>query len=227
MINNQKISIVIPAYNEEDIIGCTLNNLTFSWIDQIIVVNDGSSDNTKNIIQKYKVELLDLKENCGKGNAINQGILETCGDIILIIDADLGESVVEIEKLIEPLIDREAKVEFTIAVLPIIGGGLGFVRKLADISLKYLIGENMRAPLSGQRAFKRDVLEKIYPLREGFGLEMGINIALFKNNIKFEEVDCEFQHRITKQSFSGYIHRSKQFLDIIKSIWEMKKSNYV
>ncbi|MFW5981608.1 MAG: glycosyltransferase family 2 protein [Halanaerobiaceae bacterium] len=226
MLNNKSISVIIPAYNEEDYLDETLSNLNFQWIDQVIVVNDGSMDNTSRIASKYKVDLFDLKKNQGKGNAINYGLLRADGDIITIIDADLGKSVVEIRKLIEPLLNED-KLDISIAVLPIKGGGLGIVRKTADLALKCMTKNEMRAPLSGQRAFKKDILEKIYPLQEGFGLEMGFNLLIFKHNLKFVEVECGFKHRVTKSNFSGYMHRGLQLHDILKTLWEMKKNNYV
>ncbi len=225
MINNNLISVIIPAYNEEDIIDETLNKLDQEWIDEIIVINDGSSDNTSILVKKFPVTLLDLAENTGKGNAVTRGIIESRGDILVILDADLGESVSEIEKLLIPLL--EDNVDASIAIIPINGGGLGMVRKLATAGLKYMTGKTMTAPLSGQRAFKREVIYKLLPLQDGFGLEMGLNISLIKEKIKFAETECNFKHRITGHDYYGYIHRLKQFSDIVKTMWILKRGKYV
>jgi len=220
MIYDKSISVIIPAYNEEDIIGETLETLNRDWVDEIIVVNDGSSDKTKELVSKYPVKLINLEKNNGKGNAVSHGLKKSTGDILVIVDADLGNSVHEIKKLIYPLLNN--RVEFTVGVLPIKGGGLGLVRKLAEIGMKYMTGKTMKAPLSGQRAFKREIMERLLPLQTGFALEMGLNISIIKQNIKFAEIECNFKHRITGHNFSGYRHRLNQFIDIIKSLIQLK-----
>ncbi len=225
MINNKLISVIIPAYNEEDIIDRTLEKIDREYVDEIIVINDGSTDNTKALIKKYPVKLIDLKENSGKGNAVTRGIKESRGDILVILDADLGESVSEIKKLITPILEN--KFDATIGIIPINGGGLGVVRKLATVGMKYMTGRNMKAPLSGQRAFKREVINKLLPLQNGFGLEMGLNISLIRKKINFLETECNFKHRITGHDYNGYIHRFKQFTDILKTIWILKRGKYV
>lgn len=221
MINNKSISIIMPAYNEEDIIEKTIKQLDRNWIDEVIVINDGSNDKTKDLVKNYPVILLDLKKNTGKGNAVTKGIKESRGDILVIIDADLGESVSEIKKLVMPLI--EDKFEATVAVIPINGGGLGIVRKLATIGMKYMTDKTMAAPLSGQRAIKRETIFKLLPLQEGFGLEMGLNISLIKGKIRFSEIECNFKHRVTGHDYYGYKHRYKQFIDILRAIWILKR----
>lgn len=225
MINNKRISVIIPAYNEMNFIGETLINMKMDWLDELIVVNDGSTDKTKDIIKEFQVKLVDLPENSGKGRAVTEGISCSSGDIIITIDADLGDSVVEIKKLINPLIygDYEAAV----GVLPITGGGLGIVRKLAEWGLKSVTGKTMQAPLSGQRAYRRDIVDYVLPLESGFAMEMGINIDFLKNKIKFVEVECSFKHRVSGHNLKGYKHRFQQFTDILKFLWGLKKEKYV
>lgn len=75
-------------------IGETLENLKLDWLDELIVVNDGSTDKSRDIIKKFQVKLLDLADNHGKGRAVTEGILCSSGDIIVTVDADLGDSVV-------------------------------------------------------------------------------------------------------------------------------------
>ncbi|HOA41121.1 MAG TPA: glycosyltransferase family 2 protein [Halanaerobiales bacterium] len=220
MLNKEKISVIIPAYNEGSFIAETLDNLRENWIDEIIVVNDGSEDDTSEIIKRYPVKLIDLKKNQGKGKAIWEGIRHSRGDILIIVDADLGSSVREIKKLVQPILNEDFKL--VIGILPIRGGGRGFVRKLAEHGLRYYTGKTMKAPLSGQRAFRREVLEYLLPFQEGFALEMGMNIQILKNNLKFTEVECLFEHRVTGKDLGGYLHRWKQFKDILLYLWRVK-----
>ena len=153
MINNKRISVIIPAYNEASRIAETLENLNEKWIDEIIVVNDGSTDETAEIIKKYPVRLIDLKKNQGKGRAISEGIRHSTGDILVMVDADLGSSVKEIIKLVTPLLQEG--LEVVIGIVPIRGGGRGFVRKVADLGLRFSTGKRMRQLIRAESFPKR------------------------------------------------------------------------
>ncbi|MFW6287980.1 MAG: glycosyltransferase family 2 protein [bacterium] len=225
MLNNKVITVIIPAHNEADIIEKTLKNLDPSWIDEVIVIDDGSTDQTREIVSLFPVDLIYLSRNAGKGNAVYQGIKASRGDILVIVDADLGESVSEIKKMVVPVANNE--VEAAIGVVPIKGGGLGVVRKLADFAMYYLTGKKMKAPLSGQRVLKKEIIDKVLPLQNGYGLEMGLNVAFIKQGIRYLEVDCDFKHRVTGNNIIGYRHRFKQFVEIIRSILDIKRGNHV
>ncbi|AZO95635.1 glycosyltransferase family 2 protein [Halocella sp. SP3-1] len=217
------ISIIIPAYNEEDIIGKTLDALEkINNITEIIVVDDGSTDNTPLLCNRNRVRLINLVQNQGKGRAVEVGVRESQGDIIVLLDADLGDSAREVEKLAKPILAGE--VDLTIALLTIKGGGVGLLRKFADFSLKTITGLAMKAPLSGQRAFKRKILPLITPFYNGYGLEIGMDLLILKNNIQYKEVPCNFKHRVSGKDLSGFIHRGKQFKEVLTVLWSFKNN---
>ena len=83
-------------------------------IDEILVVNDGSTDNTQEILEILDVSFITLNKNMGKGYAMKKAIKEMEYDYIAFVDGDLGSSSRELEKLIYPVISGEA--DFTIAV---------------------------------------------------------------------------------------------------------------
>lgn len=125
-MNDKLLSVIIPAYNEEATISETLKKVSEVFpYKEIIVVNDGSRDKTRDIILKTKKELEDLggknlKEikfinklkNEGKGAAIRTGLKEVSGDIVLIQDADLELNPEEYLKLLEPFEKYGADVVF-------------------------------------------------------------------------------------------------------------------
>jgi len=217
----RRVSVIIPAYNEEELISSTLENLNFFWIREIIVVNDGSTDRTAEIVKLFKdVSLIDFTRNRGKGDAIRSGIEKSRGEIIALLDADLGDSVMEIARLAAPVLNGE--VEMSIANLALKGGGLGLVRKLASYGLRLMTGRDMSSPLSGQRVFYRYLLDKI-SIEQGFGMEIAMDIAIIRNGIKYREIPCDFEHRVTGQTIKDYLHRGRQFRDIAFTLFKYRK----
>ena len=113
---NPYLSIIIPAYNEENKIKDTLENIKdIEAISEIIVVDDGSSDNTSKVakeVKSDKITVITQDRNRGKGYALNNGLKVAMkkADIIGFLDADLGSSSKEVSKLIDPILNDEADV---------------------------------------------------------------------------------------------------------------------
>ncbi len=115
----QKLSVVIPAYNEASRISHTLlavsdylKNQAYEY--EILVVNDGSKDNTAGVVRDLEpsiqnLHLIDNKENHGKGWVTKQGMLAATGDVRLFMDADNSTAVDEVEKML-PLFDQGYEV---------------------------------------------------------------------------------------------------------------------
>ena len=104
-----KFSIVIPAYNESARIPATLRSVVDcirarGWDAEVVVVNDGSLDNTADVVRKFartapEVRLLENPTNCGKGYSVRHGILQALGEIVMFTDADLSSPIEEAEGL--------------------------------------------------------------------------------------------------------------------------------
>ncbi|RDY28744.1 glycosyltransferase family 2 protein [Romboutsia weinsteinii] len=226
---NPYISIIIPAYNEEDKIKDTLENIrNISEINEIVVVDDGSSDNTTKIaseVKDDKIKVFKLDKNRGKGYALNYGleIAMKNADIIGFLDGDLGSSSNEVKKLITPILNNEADV--IIAKFPPAKkkGGLGFVKGLAKDSVLELTGVELDATLSGQRIFKREVLEQFNEIPFGYGVEVGMTIDILKKGYTIKEVLVNMTHSETGRDLKGFIHRGKQYYHIKKVLRAKKK----
>lgn len=110
MLRNKSIAVVIPAYNEEHQIGMVIKNLP-EFVDEILVIDDGSTDNTPEIAKGMGTRVISHKCNKGVGAAFNTGIREILKmnvDIMVNIDADGQFNPIDIEKLVIPIINNEA-----------------------------------------------------------------------------------------------------------------------
>lgn len=226
---NPYISIIIPAYNEANKIKDTLENIIeIKEINEIVVVDDGSSDNTVEIasnVKNDKIKIFKLDKNRGKGYALNYGLKSAMknADIIGFLDGDLGSSSSEVQKLITPILNDEADV--TIAKFPPAKkkGGLGFVKGLAKESVLEITGIELEATLSGQRIFKKEVLEKFDEIPFGYGVEVGMTIDMLKHGYKIKEVLVNMTHSETGRDLKGFIHRGKQYYHIKKVLKQKRK----
>lgn len=111
-----KLSVIVPTYNEAATVGLTLKRLIKqSIVSQIVVVDDGSTDQTAAVVSKIsdkRIRLIRHDKNQGKGAAIKTGLVEVIGDYVLIQDADLEYDPRDISLLVQPIIDKKAAVVY-------------------------------------------------------------------------------------------------------------------
>ena len=132
------------------------------------------------------------------------------------MDADLKESSADAHKLISPVINNQAHVAIARFKPSHKPGGFGFVKTLASGGVKLFTGQELTSVLSGQRAFKRQVLEDIGYIPDGYSLEVGMLIDILTKGYRVVEVDVDMYHDVTGRNLQGFIHRGKQFIDILK-----------
>ncbi|GAB6098999.1 glycosyltransferase family 2 protein [Halanaerocella petrolearia] len=213
---NKKVSVLIPAYNEVDRIGTTIETVKeIETIDEIIVVDDGSKDKTFSRAKKAGIKAVKLEENQGKGAALNYGLSYVRGDIILLIDADLQKTAIEIEKLLTPLLREEADMAIAKFPPPKVKGGLGLVKGLARWGLEKITNQRFQAPLSGQRAITKELAAEISGFAAGFGVEVALTIEAYRAGFEVVEVPVQMAHRETGRNIKGFCHRGKQFKDVL------------
>lgn len=216
------ISVVVPAYNESDRIGETLHAIKqLNSVDEVVVVDDGSADNTYDIAREWADVVIRREHNHGKGPALDLGWRKSKGDVIVFLDADLGATAALAENLIEPVISGQC--DMSVASFPPAEtkGGFGVVKTLAAQGVKSLTGKRMTAPLSGQRAMRRRLLERIPPLAHGFGIEVYLTVETLRNGFRVCEIPVSFRHRETGRNVAGFVHRGKQFVHISKTLYRL------
>lgn len=214
-----KIVAVIPAYNEENDIKETIEDLEkVKLIDDVVVVDDGSTDTTAAIVEDMGVDLIRLYKNKGKGFAIKEAVKIIDYDYLVLVDGDLGKTSSEIEKLIYPVLDGNVDISIAKFPKPLKKGGFGFVKRLAKRGVYIHTGKKIDTTLSGQRVYKKEVIQKIKYIPDRFGVEIAMIVGALRGGCSIKEVEVDMRHRETGRSFKDFIHRGKQFFDILKTI---------
>jgi glycosyltransferase involved in cell wall biosynthesis len=183
----QKVSVIIPAYNEEDTVATVVEVVKkVSFVDEIIVVNDGSSDNTESEAVKAGAQVINHETNKGKGQALYTGYIEAECDIIAFIDADIHNLTSnKVEAMIKPILDGKTDITKTK-----FARASGRVTELtAKPLLNFFFPEiSFEQPLSGQFAARKDVLKRIN-FEKDYGVDVGIVIDADVLGISITEVD--------------------------------------
>ncbi|HDP69834.1 MAG TPA: glycosyltransferase family 2 protein [Actinobacteria bacterium] len=214
-----KIVALVSAYNEGEQIAKTVNSLgKIPDLTRIVVIDDGSVDDTSEKAREAGANVIRLEKNLGKGGALSKVVKELDYDVLLLVDADLGDSAVEARKIIKPLIDGDADMAIADFPKPKKKGGFGLVKGLARWAIERIAGARMNEPLSGQRAVKKSVIDSVGSFGNGFGVEVGMTIDVLRRGFKVIEVPTLMSHAETGRDIKGFIHRGHQFLDVLKVI---------
>lgn len=193
MVRNRGVVIVIPAYNEEAKIGDVISDLARNGYENIIVVDDGSQDNTYKIAKSRKAEVYKHIINRGLGGALGTGIkaaLMKNADIIVTFDADGQHAASDIKKLITPII--EGKADVVIGSRLIKSDGMPFVRKIGNWGMNLItyimFGIWTTDSQSGLRAFSRKAAEKISIKGNRMEVSSEMISEIGRRRLRFKEV---------------------------------------
>ncbi len=219
------VTVVLPAYNEESRIVDTLKAVkSLSLVDEIIIVNDGSTDRTAEQVREMGITLIDLPTNQGKGGAMNAALPYVNCDLVVFLDADLGSSAKEAVKIIQVVADGLCDLAIAAFPPPTRKGGFGLVKGTAAWAIRRAGKMEVTAPLSGQRAMTRRALEMLSPFDEDYGVELGMTIKALALGLRVMEVPTTMSHKETGRDIKGFLHRGKQFLDVIRVLNKLRRS---
>ena len=213
-----KISIIIPAYNEEEGIKKVITELkeTINQEYEIIVVNDGSTDQTKSIVKNIEnIKLINHPYNKGYGAALKSGIRKAKGEYILIIDGDGTYPINEIPKLLKysdkyDMVSGMRKGKNSDA-------RWFYSQRLAKFILKKIAGYVTKTKIPdincGLRIFRKKIIEKYWDLYpQGFSFTTTSLVALLANDYQVKFVSINYHQRKGKstlkplKSFIGFIN---------------------
>ncbi len=204
-----KISVIIPAFNEESSIGLVLNDLPQEKLHEIIVVDNGSTDNTANVAREAGARVVEEKRK-GYGSACLRGIAElNQPDIVVFLDGDYSDYPEEIIDLIQPILSEEKDFvvgsrmilpESRLALLPQARYG----NRLA-VFLMRIFFKHRYTDLGPFRAIRQESLKKIGMQDQNFGWTVEMQIKAVRNGLRICEIPVRYRERVGVSKITGTV----------------------
>jgi glycosyltransferase involved in cell wall biosynthesis len=198
------LSVVVPCYNEESTVAAVIEAvLDIPWVGQVVVVDDGSTDKSREIlatIDDSRVDIVLQPVNQGKGAALRTGFARVTQEYVVVQDADLEYDPREFELLLRPLLDNKADVVFGSRFL---GGGAHRVlyfwhsvgNKLLTLVSNVFTDLNLTDMETCYKMFRRNVIQSIDIEEDRFGFEPEITAKVARGGWRVYEVGISYSGR--------------------------------
>ena len=232
-----KLSVIIPAYNEEKRIRKTISRLS-AYLkkhfpeNEIIIVDDGSTDRTYAILKELQANRPDLKlfhyePNQGKGFAVKQGVYQSSGGIVVFTDADLSTPVFEIKRFVTLM--KEKNVPVLIGSRSIPGASIKirqpFYResmgKVFNCFVRLLTPIRFRDTQCGFKMFRRDAAEKIFAETRQSGFTFDVEVLLLARKFGFQTMEIPVTWINNRRSKVNPVSDSWA---MFRDLWRLRKS---
>jgi glycosyltransferase involved in cell wall biosynthesis len=214
----RQLTVVVSAWNEADRIGDTLAALGDAFPGaRVVVADDHSSDDTAEVARAAGAEVVTAPKRLGKGGATTLAVQEVLDGVQMLVlcDGDLGASARQLPRLVDAV--ERGEGDFAVAAFARrVGGGFGIALGFAQWAIRNRAGIEPVAPISGQRALRREVVDAVLPFAPGFGMETAMTIDATRAGFRLIEVELELEHRATGKTAAGFMHRFRQLMDIVR-----------
>ncbi|MBI3681628.1 MAG: glycosyltransferase family 2 protein [Acidobacteria bacterium] len=237
------LSIIIPAYNEEQRLPATLDRI-LEYLDgarrsfvEILVVDDGSKDGTAEVVRRYQahspaIRLLSNPGNRGKGYAVRHGMLEAKGEWRLFTDSDLSAPIEEIEKLEKAAREQNAVVTFGSRALDrsLVSVHQPRARELSgrlfNVVMRLVTGLPHRDTQCGFKLFHRSAAGKIFRLQQldGFGFDVEDLFIAWRQGLKAVEVPVRWAN--VEGTRVSTLSGLRAFTDLLLVRWNQLRGLY-
>lgn len=218
------VAAIVPAKDEAERISATVAALrSLPEVALVVVVDDGSTDDTGRLAAGAGALVVRHATNQGKAAALTTGVLRLTEEearqgvppfVLLFADADLADSAERLSPLLEPVLAGQA--DLAIANIPreASSHGGGRVVRLARGQIESLTGRRIAQPLNGMRALTREAFGWASPLAPGWGVEAAMLVDVLRAGRRVVEVPVGLTHRRTGTDLAGRLHRAKQLRDV-------------
>jgi dolichyl-phosphate beta-glucosyltransferase len=236
------ISFIIPAYNESSRLRPTLDELLRylqgnNWDAEILVVDDGSRDDTAQIVREYgkthpQILLVENPGNRGKGFSVRNGMLHARGDICVFTDADLSSPITEAQKLLDAIAagadiaigSRWLRSELQIERQPLYRQAFG---RIFNLVLRAFLGLKFADTQCGFKAFRREAVQRIFPLQkiERWGFDPEILFLARRMGFTVKEVPVVWAHSEGTR-LHPFRDGVRMFVDVLRIRWNAMTGVY-
>lgn len=227
-----ELSVVIPAYNEEKRLPPVLHSVHAFFaargLDfEIIIVNDGSTDNTDSLVNQFsarhrEIKLIEHPVNKGKGFALKTGVLAACGDLILINDADGSSPIAEFDRLSNAIvygadlaIGSRAKADLSCAV-----EALPYRTHMGNVFnriVQFLLLPGIYDTQCGFKLFKKKVAHDLFSLLtiDGYAWDVELLYLARLRQYKMEEIAINW-HSVSGSKVNVFVDSFKMLLEVLR-----------
>jgi len=237
------LSIVIPAFNEERRLPTTLD-VVFAWLDttayrdaEVLVVDDGSSDNTAAAVESRaagepRLRLVRNPGNRGKGYAIRHGMLEAKGDWILFSDADLSAPIEEFPKLLAAAEEQGAAIAIGSRALDrsLIGVHQSQWREISGIVfnriMRLITGLPFADTQCGFKLFRREAARRVFPLQRLDGFSFDVEDLFVARTLGIPTIEVPVRWNNVEGTKVGLLQGIASFLDLLRIRWNWLQGHY-
>ena len=225
-----KLSVIIPVFNECNTIREIVRRVMESpSVDEIVIVDDGSTDGTRDILEALKskkmIRVILHEANIGKGAAVRTGINAVQGDLIIIQDADLEYDPRDYPILLQPIQENIADVVYGSRFLGGARRPIYFWNMVANKILTFttnILYNNILSDMeTGYKLFKREVVKDMQIKAKGFNFEPEFTAKLLKRRVRIYEVPIRFNPRLYSEG------KKIKLSDAIHAMWTLVKYRFV